>query len=427
MRNSIARPAFKIPLLALLACVLPFTITQEANAEENLATSGPLDVFVNADMTHGADIGNSIALGVAAGLAVGAERFGGPKIHVHARDHRNNMRRTGETVTEAIENPNTLAMIGGMETPHYLKHGQRINEENLVVMLPWSAGAILTRLTAGDQNYFFRVSVDDKQAGPFLSEQAKNHGCPRVATLALDNGWGRGNSTSIRDQLAQSGAQVVHQAFVRFDAGKETIAGAINAMQSSKPDCVIFVLAGRTTALAANELTKWDTPPDVLSHWGILGGGFLETADATVWERLDFALLATCYLTMYQQRSTQFSEAVSAAAQLRPGINELGDIPSPMAFVHAYDIGLLLRAAAPQAQRDPRWFEGRASRSAALRDALQSLDTPVEGLLKRYVEPFDIVGPARPDGHDALGSQDLCLVNLGQNGQQTLSPWGASL
>ncbi len=71
-----------------------------------------------------------IELGLQAGLAVGAEQFGGPEIIVAVRDHRSNMRRTATTIEEAAENPRTLAMVGGMQSPHYLKHGKTINERH---------------------------------------------------------------------------------------------------------------------------------------------------------------------------------------------------------------------------------------------------------------------------------------------------------
>jgi branched-chain amino acid transport system substrate-binding protein len=98
-------------------------------------------------------------------------------------------------------------------------------------------------------------------------------------------------------------------------------------------------------------------------------------------------------------------------------------LPSPIGFAHAYDIGLLLRAAVPQAQADPRWNMGRSARGAALRDALETLETPVDGLLKRYSQPYTTMGPETPDAHEALGRADLCLTRKRRNGRLEAHTW----
>jgi branched-chain amino acid transport system substrate-binding protein len=44
----------------------------------------------------------------------------------------------------------------------------------------------------------------------------------------------------------------------------------------------------------------------------------------------------------------------------------------------------------------------------------------VHGLLKRYERPFTPVAIGNPDGHEALGFDDLCLTGIDENGH--LSP-----
>jgi branched-chain amino acid transport system substrate-binding protein len=94
----------------------------------------------------------------------------------------------------------------------------------------------------------------------------------------------------------------------------------------------------------------------------------------------------------------------------------LAGIRSPVAFAHAYDLGLLLSAAVAQASSDDRWTEGHTPRRAALRDALEALEAPVDGLLKTYSRPFTEFSDAKPDGHEALSQEDLCLVHVTRDG-----------
>ena len=402
-----------------------FSDVQSADASEAAGSEPPLKVFLNADLTHAHAVGQSLRIGLMAGLQVGAERYGGPSISVEVRDHRENLRRTERLVNEANGDPATLAIVGGMHTPHYLKYGDAINDADLVLLLPWSAGAILTRKANGPENHIFRVSVDDKKAAPFLAEKAARRGCSSVGTLALDNGWGRGNATALASQLDALGIPVVHEAYVRRDAGEQSIAAAIAPIEAKKPDCIVLVLTAVGSAYSANVFASWDTPPQVLSHWGILGGKFREFLDPNVLSALDLSVLATCILSIEAEQPDRTKEAIAAAGRISAGIEDLHDLESPIAFAHAFDVGLLLTAATVQAQNHPSWQDGRLGRSAALKQTLEALDMTVPGLLKDYVKPFSEMNETAQDAHEALGRSDLCLVRIGKDGKLFASGTGS--
>ncbi|MEM1066500.1 MAG: ABC transporter substrate-binding protein [Pseudomonadota bacterium] len=399
----------------LITGLLQLTLACSAVASTVL-NDPPLNVYLSADMTHTSAVGESLRLGLQAGLIEGAGRYGGPAPQVIVRDHKNNMRRTERTFDEAYHDPHTLAVVGGMHSPHYLRHGPKMNERKMVLMLPWSAGGTLTRLADGPENHIFRVSLDDSKAAPFLAAQAQMHGCTRVAAIALDNGWGRSNVTSLAQHLPSHGMELVHQGFIRRDAGTDTVGAEVAKMHDVRPDCVVMVLAARGSAYTANALLEWENPPNVLSHWGLLGGGFHNFVSQGVWDRLDIAILSTCVLETPVDRPEQLAIALRATETVQAGVQELGDFPSPTAFAHAYDLALILSAAAAQATTDPRWAEGQTTRNAALRDALQSLNAPVVGLLKTYDPPFQAVSADTQNGHEALRQTDLCLARKRPDG-----------
>jgi len=370
------------------------------------------NVYLDADVVHASEVGESLHLGLRAGLAEARERFDMPTVRVLLRDHRNNLRRSARTVDIAESDPTTLAIVGGMHTPHYLRLGPTINERGLVLLLPWSAGESLTRLATGTGNHIFRDFVDDRKATAFLAGNAAERGCVRAGILALDDGWGRASAISLERHLRGLGTEPVYTGLIRGDSASQTLADVVEDMRAFAPDCVLFILSGRTSAYAANALLLWGTPPEVLSHWGILGEGYREAVSPEVWHRLDVAILHTCILEKPVRRPRQLAVALAAADGLQPGIRGLADLGSPAAFAHAYDVGLLIGAAAAQASGDPGWSEGRAARGAALRNARQSLITPVDGLMKTYNAPFSPVSDTSPDGPEALGGSDLCLARM---------------
>lgn len=403
---------------AILAGVTALGAPSLAFATGSGPGAGPLKVFLNADLTHAHAVGQSLRIGLQAGLAVGAARFDTPPIRVEARDHRNNMRRTERLIEEASQDPATLALIGGMHTPHYLRYGPDINAADLVMLLPWSAGATLTRLADGEENHIFRVSVDDRKAAPFLANSAIDRGCTRIAALAMDNGWGSANVAGLERALsAHDGVDLIHKVFVRRDAGEHTMAFEIERIREKNADCVVMVFSANGSALATNIFAQWDSPPNIFSHWGIMGGRFAEIATPEAIARTEITVLSTCLLEVVGSRKAQLAEALGAASLIESSIRSLEDIPLPMAFAHAFDAGLILSAATTQASASKGWDGDRRQRAALLRAALEDLQTPVEGLLKTYTTPFGPMGHSSPDGHEALGHSDLCLSRKTQTGR----------
>lgn len=398
---------------------LLLVLTQQASAEESL------HVYLDADLTHTTDIGESLLLGLRSGLMTGQTQYGVSPVRVFPKDHQNNIRRTLRTVRTAIEDPNALAIIGGMNTPHYLKHGLAANEAGIVLFLPWSAGEILTRMTQADENFIFRVSVDDRKAASYLAEKTATHGCRRVAIVAVENGWGKANARSLQTHLLSYNITPVHEAFLRRDASMGTVSSVLSGTRDANPDCTVFVLNDKLSAFAANNLLTWEAPPDVISHWGMLGGAYPSSVNELVWDNLNIGILSTCVLETDDARPELVAQALEAAAALGTNVDSLIDLRSPPAFAHAYDLGLLLSAAVAQASRDERWAQGQEARRVALRDALETLEAPVDGLLKTYGRPFIAVTDSSPDGHEALGQEDLCLVRMTRDGGLIGHSWRA--
>jgi len=83
-------------------------------------------------------------------------------------------------------------------------------------------------------------------------------------------------------------------------------------------------------------------------------------------------------------------------------------------FVHAYDLTRLLIQALQQIS-----ITGvKAKDQAALRASLESLTTPVTGLLKTYASPFTRYNDEyNRQAHEALGPTDYCMGRYGQNNE----------
>jgi branched-chain amino acid transport system substrate-binding protein len=132
----------------------------------------------------------------------------------------------------------------------------------------------------------------------------------------------------------------------------------------------------------------WTVP--VVSHWGISGGRFPELAGPTASE----AHFVQTY--SFFGKLTPRGERVLAALKAKyPQIKGPEDIFAPVGTANAYDAMHLLAKAITQAG---------ATDADKVRDALESLQGKVDGLIKAYEKPFSA------DSHDALGPNDYIMV-----------------
>ncbi|MEM9901316.1 MAG: ABC transporter substrate-binding protein [Pseudomonadota bacterium] len=424
-RRTPRGPGYRTRTLRALALVSAVTFSLRAAAQVEPAAlqqdlhdaardAAAIAFYVDADFTHTAAVGRAIEQGLLSGFDIGRARYGIPRIDVIRRDSRTNLRRTQDTIALALSDPHAVALVGGMHTPAYLRLGSKINESQLPLLLSWSAGAALTRLADPDDNFIFRVSVDDATAAPFLSAKARALECARVGIVYLDNGWGVANATALKTSLHDSGIPTVLSVPVRDDARERTLGEIAERLDRAGADCVVFVLARKSGAYAALSLGALDRPPHVISHWGILGGDFHRRVPAELRDRLNLTVLQTCGLRGDPRRNEAVAQALKAARTHGVATETMSELPVPAAFAHGYDLALIASAGIAEALKDPRWSEGIAARRLAFRDALRRLDTPIDGILKTYEKPFS---EAQPDGHEALRMKDLCLARFSDDAE----------
>lgn len=376
-----------------------------------------LRIYIDADFSVASSVGDAIELGLRSVLAESDNVVAGHQVDVVPLDHRGNPRRSNANFEKFQRDPNGIAVFGGMQSPPYLTFGNQVNAAGLPLLLPWSAAAPVTRFAEGDENYIFRLSVDDSKVGPFLVRAAIESGCDRIGLVLVDTGWGRANLRTMTAALEATSNEPVATIIATTDIGPVGANNAVRDLARSGADCVISVLTVQPSIRVFSALHDLAPDIDVLSHWGMMSHEFVAEVPAAVRDQLNLRVVQTCGLSVELRGSPVLERALESARTYRPGLTELAELNAPAGFVHAYDLGLLFRAAVQQAAQTPEWSEGIVGRRRAFRVALENLAKPVTGILKTYETPFSAVSPSNPDGHDALGAESLCLVKYGSDDQ----------
>ena len=375
-----------------------------------------LDIYIDADFTVAWQAAQSIEHGISAALASRNFRVAGHQLRIVPVDHRGSARRSIENLRRFDEDQAAIAVIGGMQSPTYIPHLDEISDRRIPLLLAWSASGMLTRHTMGAENSIFRLSVDDTQVGSFLVGEMATDGCERFGTVVLDNGWGRGNRNAIMSALRDADRMLAYDALIATDIGTARAREIAAELRVSSVDCLALVGNGRNSAIVMNAIHELGVDLAVYSHWGILASGFADAVPHAARDAAQLTVVQSCGLDPNRRNEAQLRAALGHARSLGWDYNRLPEVPAPAGFVHGYDLGLMFVAALEQASAQDGWERDIATRRALLRDALEALEEPVDGILRRYERPFSAVGSDSMDAHESLSGDDLCLARFDRNG-----------
>jgi branched-chain amino acid transport system substrate-binding protein len=284
----------------------------------------------------------------------------------------------------------TVAIVGGIDTPVSLAMVPVLNKEKRIYMGVWAAGTAITR-NGADPNYAFRVSAVDALVDVKLLKFAhQKFGAKKAGLMLVNNPWGQGNEKGL---LAASKADpaVEIAGAEKFEANDVDMTPQLARLKDGGADAIILVAnaAPGAQVMKSRERMGWSAP--VISHWGISGGRFPELAGASAGEA-DFVQT----YSFFGKQSAVGQRVLAALEKKYPQIKGPEDVVAPVGTADAYDAVHLLALAITQAG---------STDADAIRAALEDLKTPYQGLIKTYARPFT------PDNHDALGPDDYIMVH----------------
>lgn len=377
------------------------------------ATSDSVDLFIDADYAISTSSSESIELGIRTALKEVDYEVDGTTIRIVRKDNRGNVKRSRKTMETFLESPNALAIFGGIHSPPYLTHREFINENQVLLLLPWSAAGPITRSTSAE-NWIFRLSVDDTKSGEFFIREAVDNGkCKSVALTLLDTGWGRANFTTITAALAERGMEPASVDYFPSSVRAPTAKRIAEQIASQATECVVILANWTNGAVVVNALAEAAPGVRVYSHWGIMGGAFAEQVPHETRQSIELTVLQTCALAREAEGNETVEFALALAGQEGAPVASL---KAPTGFVHGFDLTRILIAAIRQVKADGLWTDDIRQNRLHIKEALERLEQPVTGILATYASPFANYSETQRDAHEALGLDDLCLARFREDG-----------
>ncbi|MCU6434506.1 ABC transporter substrate-binding protein [Undibacterium sp. Jales W-56] len=357
-------------LQAMIAAALA-TLALSAVAADpiKIGVTGP---FTGGSAPMGVSMRDGVKLAVAEINATGGV-LGRPFQLVERDDEAKNERGV-QVAQELINKEKVVSTVGFINTGVALASQRFYQEAKIPVMNNVATGSVVTKQFADQpENYIFRnAAYDTIQSAMIVDEAVGKRKLSKVAILADSTNYGQLGREDLEKALDKKGLKPV--AVEKFNIKDVDMTAQLLKAKQSGAQVILTYGIGPELAQIANGMEKLNWKVPMIGSWTLSMGNFIDNAGKN-------GEGASMPQTFIQIPNTPKRKAFIDAylkAYNPPG----GRIPSPVSAAQGYDSIYLLAAAIKQAG---------STEGPKVREALESLQTKVEGVVTTYDKPFSKV------------------------------------
>jgi branched-chain amino acid transport system substrate-binding protein len=305
----------------------------------------------------------------------------GKQIQLIERDDEAKNERGVQIAQELINKEQVVATMGFINTGVALASQRFYQEAKIPVFNNVATGSIVTQQFKAPEfpdNYIFRNAAHDSIQAPMIVEEAiGRRGFKKVAILADSTNYGQLGRDDLEKALNAKGVKAV--AVEKFNVKDVDMTAQLLKAKEAGAEVILTYAIGPELAQIANGMTKlgWKVP--MIGSWTLSMANFIDNAGPG-------GEGARMPQTFIQEPNTMKRKAFidSYLKTFKPKNNR---IDSPVSAAQGYDSVYLLTAAIKQAG---------TTEGPKVREALENLQTKVEGVVTTYEKPFT------HDDHEAI-------------------------
>jgi branched-chain amino acid transport system substrate-binding protein len=315
----------------------------------------------------------------------------GRQIELIERDDEAKNERGVQIAQELINKEKVVAALGYINSGVALASQRFYQEAKIPVMNNVATASVITKQFADQpENYIFRNSANDSiQSNMIVEEAVVRRKYSKIAILADSTNYGQLGREDLEKALGARGIKAV--AIEKYNIKDVDMTPQLLKAKEAGAEIVITYGIGPELAQIANGMIKlgWKVP--MMGSWTLSMGNFIDNAG----KNADGALMPQTFI---QEGNTPKRAGFIAAYQKTYKVDR---IPSPVSAAQGYDSVYLLAAAISQA---------KSTDGSKIKDALESLQVSVEGVITTYNKPFSKID------HEAI-TANIPVIGKVQDGR----------
>ncbi|HRQ55833.1 MAG TPA: ABC transporter substrate-binding protein [Azoarcus taiwanensis] len=253
----------------------------------------------------------------------------------------------GSTIT-----PNSLAMI-------------EVAAESRTPMISWAASSRIVEPVDDVRRWVFKTPQNDQHMATAIVEHMTNQGIKTVGFIGFADAYGEGWLEHFRTLAGLRGLDLVStQQYNRTDT---SVTGQVLQLISANPDAILIASSGTPAALPQRTLVERRYAGKIYQTHGVANNDFLRVCGRDC----EGTFLPAGPVLVAEQLPDSNPVKASALTYIRAYEAAHGAGSVSTFGAHAWDSGVLLEAAVPEALKVAQ--PGTAEFRAALRDALENV------------------------------------------------------
>ncbi len=306
----------------------------------------------------------------------------GRKLTLVVRDDQSQPPKSIQNMSDLIDNEKVAAVFGPTNSGNALAWRHIPNQKKVISMGMIGSGTDITKpMSAGADNYMFRVSMVDREQIAALATYVAKSGSKKLGLMAETTGYGQGGLKDMEEIVKLHGLTPL--ATEKFGVADTDMTSQLNKMKAAGVETIMVWAQGTPNGQLVRSMEKINYFPTLLTSWASDNITFFDAAGKNLASKPIF--MRTMVSPSTPAQKALYDRTVSKLAA-----------PSAFPFVvHGYDAVLLVAEAIKQAG---------STEGPKLKDVLENLNVPVKGVMKTYNKPFT------KTAHEALTASDLAFV-----------------
>ncbi len=292
------------------------------------------------------------------------KEIGGQKITYIVLDDASDTTSAVKNIRKLVSEDKVDVVLGSTISPNSLAMID-VAAESKTPMISWAAASRIVEPMDDKRHWVFKTPQNDAQMSTAIIEHMTSNGVKTVAFIGFADAYGEGWYEQFKGVAEARGIQIV--ANERFNRTDTSVTGQVLKLMSARPDAMFIAGSGTPAALPQKALKERGWTGKVYQTHGVANNDFLRVCGADC----EGTLLPAGPVLVAQQLPDDNPVKASAMTYINTyeGVHGAGSVSTFGA--HAWDSGVLLEAAIPEALKNAQ--PGTAEFRAALRDALENV------------------------------------------------------